>query len=1082
MPGLNVFLSNRLENLVSALAETLRVPLPSPLRTEMIVVQSKGMERWVSLELAKRHRVAANLSFPFPNALIEVVFRVFLADPAEGSPFEPEVMTWRIMEVLSDPLRRRQFPDLDSYLSDDETGLKQLQMSIRIADLFDQYLLFRPEMILRWDNGSERHWQAVLWREVAAGTDRSHRATQRNRFFQHLHSREFIPGSLPERISVFGISYLPPFHLDILRGLASTVQVNLFLMNPTGEYWGDIVSEREMRQYTVFPSESGPLHLEEGNSLLASLGRRGRAFFSLVSELEDSTELEDFEDPGERSILACVQSDILHLRNRYYEQCRLSFDVESDRSIEFHSCHGTMREVEVLHDHLLGMFDEKPTLEPHHIMVMTPDVEVYAPFVRAVFGAPENESLRIPFRIADQSLRKEGLLAEPFLSILDLAAGRLGATDVLSILEAPAVRRTFGLSELDVDLIQRWIEETHIKWGVSASERAGMGLPAIPENTWSAGLDRLLLGYAMRGEGRRMFDGILPFDGIEGGEAIVLGSFVEFMDRIFQWRMALGNPHNLSEWAEMLEGILDDFFEPRDENEFEMRMLRRLISSLTEMEDRSGFSGTVAVEVVRSYLKRAFEREGFGLGFLAGGVTFCSMLPMRSIPFRVVCLLGMNDDSFPRKSSVLGFDLMAKAPRKGDRSRREDDRYLFLEAILSAREKLYISYVGQSIRDNSKIPPSVVVSELLDYVRQGFQAPGREAPSRWVCEHSLQAFNSMYFDPDGDLLSYSEENCGAARSLRAHVPQPFRFIASRLDDPGEEWRVVDVEQLCSFYANPCRFLLKQRLGVALDEEPALLDDRELFALDRLEEYVLKQELNEELISGADAEAFFARARASGRLPHGAAGICEYDRVENAASRFSERLRPIVELGALAPVEVNVPLAGFRLTARIDHLYPGALLHARCAKIKAQDRLRIWIHYLALGSSAHFDSSRKGILIGEDKTFVYRPPNQPERILETLLLRYWEGLCRPIHFFPEASLAFAGAAAKDGKMGENALKAARRVWDAPWRPEAADRYYELCLRDSTPLDNEFEQLSQELFGPLLERQEEHSLWETLEIST
>jgi len=1060
---------------VSALAETLRVPLPFPLQTEMIVVQSKGMERWVSLELAKRHRVAANLSFPFPNALLEDVFRIFLMDPAEESPFDPEVLTWRIMEVLSDPLRRRRFPELDSYLSDDETGLKQLQMSICIADLFDQYLLFRPEMMLMWDRGSEHHWQAILWREVAAGTERSHRATLRKRFFQRLRSMDSIPESLPERISVFGISYLPSFHLDILRGLASMVQVNLFLMNPTGEYWGDIVSEREMRRYSSFPSESDLLHLEEGNSLLASLGRHGRAFFSLVSELDEANELEDFEDPGEQSILTCVQSDILHLRNRYYDQCRSSLNAGSDRSIEFQSCHSPMREVEILHDHLLRMFDEKPSLEPHHIMVMTPDIEVYAPFIRAVFGAPENESLRIPFRIADQSLRKEGLLSEPLLSILDLTAGRLGATDVLSILEAPAVRRKFGISELDLELIQRWIEETHIKWGMSASERAGMGLPATPENTWTAGLDRLLLGYAMRGEGRRMFDGILPFDGIEGGEATVLGSFVEFMDRIFHWRKALGNLHNLGEWAEILERILEDFFETRDENEFEIRMLRRFISNLTAMENRSGFAEAVTVEVVRSYLKRALEREGFGLGFLTGGVTFCSMLPMRSIPSKVVCLLGMNNETFPRKSSVPGFDLMAKAPKRGDRSRREDDRYLFLEAILSAREKLYISYVGQNIRDNSKIPPSVVVSELLDYIRQGFQAPVGKEPDRWVNEHPLQAFNPVYFDSDRDLFSYSKENCDAAQSLRSHIPQRSPFIASHLDDPGEEWRVVDVEHLCSFYANPCRFLLKQRLGVVLDDEPVLSDDREIFVLDRLEEYFLKQELNEELISGADADEFFSVAKASGRLPHGAAGICEYDRVMNAASRFSERLRPIFERGALPPVEVTLTLAGFQLTAPIDHLYPGALLHARCAKIKAKDRLRVWIHYLALCSSAHFDPSRKGILAGEEKTFVYNSPKEPERILESLLLRYWEGLCRPIHFFPEASLAFAEAMTMGGKGRENALRTARKVWDAPLYPEGADRYYELCLRNSTSLDDEFEQLSRELFDPLLQCQEERSLW-------
>ncbi len=230
---------------------------------------------------------------------------------------------------------------------------------------------------------------------------------------------------------------------------------------------------------------------------------------------------------------------------------------------------------------------------------------------------------------------------------------------------------------------------------------------------------------------------------------------------------------------------------------------------------------------------------------MTGGMTFCAMLPMRSIPFRVICLLGMNDDAYPRQTKPLGFDLMARNPRPGDRSRRNDDRYLFLEAILSAREKLHISYVGQSIQDNSIRPPSVLVSELLDYIEEGFEVPGEKILEHIVTKHRLQAFSPEYFRKKGKLIQLFP-----GESARPHgrswilTKKERRFITRGLPEPSEEWKTVDVNQLCRFLTNPAKFLLTQRLGIYLEEEEALFDETEPFEVKGLEKYQLEQELVE----------------------------------------------------------------------------------------------------------------------------------------------------------------------------------------------------------------------------------------------
>ncbi len=661
-----------MEILVDVLAETLRTPLADPLMREVILVQSRGMQRWVSMELARRQGVCANVDFPFPNRFVDDVFRSFLKDLPEESPVEPENLTWKVMGVLPDCLEKEGFESLKAYLGDGLSDLKLFQLSSRIADLFDQYLTFRPDMVLQWERGRESHWQAALWREVTKGKDMTHRARLLRAFIDNP------PSSLhgfPGRLAVFGISALPPYHLQVLGAVARFTDVNLFLMNPCREYWADIASDREitLAEGRLKASGAAPreLYLEQGNSLLASMGALGRDFFSLLNEL-GCEERDLYIDGGERTLLQAVQSPILNLRERGGRKTPLR---EDDRSVQVHSCHSPMREVEVLQDQILAMFEADPELTPEDILVMTPAIGDYAPFIEAVFTLPEDDPRFIPFSIADRGLRQENPLTETFLRLLGLQGSRFGVVQVMDILESDAVLERFSLSRDDLDLVHTWVRETNIRWGIDAQSRAAVGLPPLPENTWRAGLERMLLGYALPAGGERVFQGILPYDHIEGSDSEVLGNFLDFMEGLFTHIPTLGESRTLEEWASSLSSLLDTFFSAGERWERDLNALRGIVMDLVERQAISGFSGRIGLDVIISWLKQTLDRRFTDAGFLAGGVTFCAMLPMRSIPFKVICLLGRGHDAYPRQERTPGFDLMAERPRTGDRSRRKDDRY-----------------------------------------------------------------------------------------------------------------------------------------------------------------------------------------------------------------------------------------------------------------------------------------------------------------------------------------------------------------------------------------------------------------------
>lgn len=1056
---LTVFTSNRMELLADALAERVRVPLSSPLTPEIIVVQSAGMQRWLSMELAARFGVWANCRYPFPNAMLRELFRAALPDLPGECPFAPETMAWRIMGLLPGLLHRPGFEPIAGYLEREQGSLKLYQLAERIADTFDRYTLFRPELLLGWEAGAEGGWQAGLWRELAREGGGMHRARVRQEFLQRTAAGA---APMPERISVFGISYLPPFHLDVLAAAGRRTEVNLFLLNPCREYWGTIVSEREQaRLRRSAPAAS----LEAGNSLLASLGRMGRDFLDLVLERLDADILDDFRPEPGTGLLAALRNDILTLS----EPAEKRVPDPGDRSIRIHSCHGPLRELEVLHDTLLELFQADPTLSPRDVLVMTPDIEAFAPYIEAVFGAPAGSAMAIPHAVADRGLRSAGHLAGGLLAILSLPGGRFGANRVMDLLESPPVRRKFGFETGDLETVRRWVEETRIRWGRDEGDRLRHGAPPFRENSWRAGLDRLLLGYAMPDGGEGLFRGVLPADGVEGDQARVLGSLLEFFTALSAAADRLDRPRTLDEWEACCRALLDGFFAVAGEEEERERLeLLELLAGLREAHECSGFSGPLEMEVVRSWLEARLERPVRGsAGFLTGRVTFCAMLPMRSIPFRVIALIGMNDGAFPRRGRPAEFDLTALEPRRGDRSIRDEDRYLFLEALLSARETLHISYAGQGMKDNAEIPPSVLVSELLDYLERGLAdgADGRKPRELLVVRHRLHPFSPDYFTPGSPLFSYSEENRAAAEGLAAGGNPPGPFLADPL--PPLEETTVSLDELTAFFTNPARALLKGRFGISLREPEGAPEESEPFRLEHLERYGLEQELADACLRGDTPAEALPRVRARGELPAGRYGDELFALLAEGVTEFAAALRPRLDAPLLPPRELDLPVGELRLVGRLGGIRQDGLLRYRCARLKPRDRIRLWIEHLALNGLGPEGYPAGSLAVAKDNELRLGPVPGWRALLALLLETRRLGMRQPLPFFPAASFAYADRVLA-GKGEAAALRAAAREWHGSedFPGEKRDPAYRLCYGDADPLDGRFCELALEIWGPVL----------------
>ncbi|NTV60696.1 MAG: exodeoxyribonuclease V subunit gamma [Chlorobiaceae bacterium] len=1059
--SLNLYTSNRMEILVDALAGALGRPPALVFEREVIVVQSRGMQRWLSMELAKRFGVWANGHYPFPNAMVKELFEQFFSEKPDTSLFKPDVMSWRIMRLLPEMLRSEPFGTLRRYLSDDSDGLKLFQLSEKIADTFDQYTLYRPEMLSAWEVGREEppggEWQPFLWRRLSKEGG-MHRGTLKERFCRELDAALPGAGQFPERITLFGISYLPNFHLDMLSAVARVTEVNLFLLSPTGEYWGDILSRKAI---AALPEEERALRTE-GNPLLASLGRIGRDFSDMIIDLADSAYHQEdcYDDPGDDCLLHALQSDILNLTGTGEEGEMRILDPE-DRSLRVNSCHSALREVEVLYDNILAMLEEVPGLTPRDIVVMTPDIETYSPYISAVFGAGAGGAF-LPYTIADRKTMHEGEITSALLKLLALPGSRLAASELYDLLASPPVSRRFSLESEELDLVREWIERTGIRWGMDEHDRTARNLPSYRENSWKAGLDRLLLGYAMPDDGM-LFNGILPFDDLAGSSAETLGKFADFVAEVENFVKSMEVPRTLEEWRTRFQAMLDTFILPDGSSEREFASIAALAGELQEVASKAGYVEKVSPAVIISWLRARLEKQEQGLGFMTGGVTFCAMLPMRSIPFRVVAMIGMNDGAFPRQSRAPGFDLIAREPRRGDRSSRNEDRYLFLESILSARDVLYISYVGQSIRDNSEVPPSVLVSELLDAVRRGFCLPGcRIEAHDLVVRHRLQAFNREYFTEGIGLFSYSKENYDAVSEHEGPERSSLPFMSAPLDEPSDEWKIVSLQHLLRFYDNPAAFFLDQRLGIRMESAVEPLDDREPFGLEGLELYGIRQELLDVALQDGEPQEQLPLWRSRGMLPPARHGELLFGRVVGEVREFASTVRARAGAsGPLAPLDIDLQIGGFRLVGQLSKVWLQGLLHYRCAKLKMKDRMRAWIEHLALNAAGQPGYPKETSLVMTDCEVRFAPVDYAPLHLEHLLNRYWQGLSMPLRFFPRSSMAFAE---------KEEIEVARKEWrDDTFNNlpgEGSDPAIRRCFGSGDPFDVEFRTIAIELLKPMI----------------
>lgn len=1121
---LRLVFSNHFEALLDDLVVALSKPPASAFATQHVVVPTAAVQRKIELAIADRLGICANVEFSF---LASWLWRQIgkLVPVSEQSPFAPAILAWRLYEIFGDERFVDAQPRLAHYLRDADPRMRY-DLALRTASLFDQYVTYRPDWLAQWLAGdvvaaldakgsttaSDQRWQSALWRRIAAdaGTRRQHPAAEFFAAIGRTDADALHRAGIPDTVHVFCLPGIPPLYLDMLRRLGRVVDVRVSALNPCREYWFDIVDPRRLS----YLAAQGTLDYHEvGNRLLASWGKQRKAQLALLFDDDGEAALADerFVRRSAKSLLARVQNAILDLRDL---PPGAAADIAADdRSLEVHACHSFTRELEVLHDYLLGLFAGRHAPRPSDILVVTPGLDDAAPLIDAVFGtAPHGRY--IPYVVTGRGRSSVNRAARALLDLLAVAASRFPASGVTELLQQPIVARRFEIDTPALERIREWIRTAGIRWGVDAKHREECELPSSSRHTFDDGLQRLYLGYALPSanadDARFMpFDDRLPAGDAEGSDALALGAFFAFVRSLARMRVDVLQPKTATAWTTSLLQVVATFLAPKGDELDDLREVQAAIGELQAAIEAGGARAAIPLDVLRTALEAALDDPVRG-GVPSGAVTFATMSGLRDLPYRVVCVLGMNDGAWPRDAQAAEFDLMAQAARAGDRQRRDDDRNVFLDLLLAARDRLYLSYVGRSVRDNAPLPPSVLVSELLDCLVPALapvnadRAAIATARARLVVEHALQPFSvNAFTGADPRKRSFNAEYCEALRGpgptgdrgarhaepLQRHGQRRAPAHAESIDDelidedtvdealapfftaplalPGDEWRTVTLDQLTRFFRNPCAFLLRQRLHVRLGEVEEELCDEEPFVAGYHDRNALVTRLLPLYLRGVPAAEIRALARAGTEYPPGRLGERLLDRELAQLAAFAVALKPTLAVGCLAPVEASIPVAvdgeTWHVMAAFGDLRASGFLGYRYDDVRPTDYLDGWLVHVFLNLLAPHGVDRVTTWHSRNGHYVLRPLDDANERIAALLRLYRRGLTAPLHFFPRSAWAYVCSKGDE-------LKDAAKKWHGypPRGGEKDHRTYRLALRGVTdPLDEQFEECARAVFEPLLD---------------
>lgn len=878
-----------------------------PFQNRLVIVPSPSMKSWLMLQMASDPDlgIAMGVNILYLNQALQQLqpFDTQTLNEFELA-FAIEIEIRKLFSSWPSLSQERQalWRPLFHYLKVDSIGKmtskgerRLVLLCSTLSSLFNQYGIYGGKVVEEWQD--EEEWQKELWRILFEknGWNYPYRSLKNA-------IKEDPNDSLKKNseIHLFALSFLPKIWFDYFAHLSEAIPTHIYLLSPCQAFWTDILSDKQSQKLLSRSQKKGAsitqlqeleLYLRDRNPLLANFGRLGK---EMALHIEDShaQSLQEFvlpksvfnsphysayltsdlictEDSKSLSMLQMVQADIVLLRN---PEEKIEFE-NHDSSIQFHFSTDKLREIQNLHNTLLGIIqkheNENTPILPKEILVMAPNINEYAPYIDYVFKGGTDH---LEAKIMDLSVPRKNAFIRSFLHLISLPFTRWDASHLLQLINSSPFQSRLELTKEETHWIQDWIKRIDVRWGIDAEHRdellktnhcsSGM-LDKSEVGTWEEAFHRLLNGLIFSEEETASSH-------IDATQGLLLGKWIHAIRSLQSDLSPLqdGTELTLTGWTCYLKCLIDSYLKPEDKKE--EHILLSYLEDFAKTEKKLS-SALFPFSTIKHHLENSLNRSSKTYNDnRLHAVSFCSLLPMRAIPSRVIAIIGMAEDSYPKKTQHVSLNLLLSNKLADFSPTQTDyDRFLYLETLLSARDYFLLSYQGMADENDKEQGPSLLITELMNYLDNACCISGEKPSVKCFYNHPALSFDPIYFNGNSHLRSFSETEFCLAKAFLSEKRNPLSFLSDFPEDreliEKEDSEIsVDIKEIESVANNPLKAFLNKKMGVYIDKkENRIVKNEEDFYLNPLQKYMLKKNcLNSPL------DEIIARANKEGKFPLG----------------------------------------------------------------------------------------------------------------------------------------------------------------------------------------------------------------------
>lgn len=1016
----------------------------------LLVIQNRSIGEWLKLELAETQGISANLNIVLPENAVRTLVRSFPLGREMLSRGEEKgdkavlfmdnlkiIIYKRLEELLHTDSRetgtsKAVFAELESYVKGLGSGdkdfqsinsLRLYQLSDSIAGLFYYYGMNCRELISCWERGEpffspqsdptllkHERWQMALWKDLF--NDKSPYVHLSRILSAIVDSEDQYDGE-PLRIVLFGSTFMGDSSLRFFHYLSRFIPVEHFTLSPSSK------------------------RVDFESPLLKDWGSLYSGFSSLMTSLnrESSEQAESsFEENEKGTLLSEIQNDLLYDRISG-EKRAVSPD---DKSLTVVSTTGKWRETEALKNRILKLLDTNPDLKLTDIGVLAPDINEYAHFIEAVF--PSKDSAPLPYNIIDLSGEGDSPFISGFLGLLNLAGSRFTRKELFSLFANRCYAAREGIGPAEYSAWLDLCDQINIRWGIDGEHKKELNVAGSGYNSWESGFERVLEGMALSEE-EDPFGA--PFELFGEGDNYSAGKLIHTVRSLhMDINSLISVKLRLEEWVLIWESVMDTYLRPADEEGRDERDRLRLKGCFRDILNMVNELGGLADKenrlfdffMFKSLLTEFINKSGGSKGrYLSQGISCSSLKPLRAVPFKVIMVLGLNEEAFPASDEALSFDLKDTDEVKEiisiDLSRRTSDKYSFLEVFLSAEEQVFLFYTGRNNVDNEALQPSSLITELAAYINDNFEREGVEhCFDSLVEEEKLQPFDRAYFTGESGLFSYSRRDFELAETFygekKAQTEDKVEYLS-----PGEDELIeLTFRDLLAFVRNPLKTFFNKSCGVYMEDQQLLEEEID----EKIEpDFFLEREYYRELLfsssfKASDLDLYRQIQSARGEFIDNELSIPAIDRLRETTekllarresdARLSSRPEPVVltfgEKTDLTRNQIESPLItlgdGKSIAIRGSlpplYLYPDKTILSYDFLGGSSPQFRHWLNpYLLNMLLPHELKREKGLysaLVGQDKIHKIQFPIETSGQLDELLSVYRFNSLQPLPLYPE----------------------------------------------------------------------------------